>query len=347
MKEITIKLKEGQYMADIMDALLSDSIYFKILPGIRATSMELAAMRNSVIIEANVPVIRGKRTKGFFGIYEGIYIDDIVNYMSNDKIIYKKIMVTPESFYKVMKAAEILNLDIYKQYFLLFDECDRTMKDVAFREKILLPLNDFFKFDQKAFISATAVLPTDPRFIEHNFKKVLIDPTYDYRKEIELIPSNNVSLSLKNLIEANPNETFCIFLNSIRGITSLIEDLQIKEESQIFCSREKMYPLRSKGYNCDEQITSSFGILNGFTSRFNSAVDIMMDVQPIVVLATNLHFADHTMIDPRSEAIQIVGRFRNGVKKIYAISNFSDSLSAKNREQCLSFSTAVSKVITI
>ncbi|MGY0039647.1 hypothetical protein [Pedobacter sp. NJ-S-72] len=257
MNQVKIKLGKGHYMEDIMEALISNSIYFKVIPGIRATSMELNAKRHSIILEPNVPVIRGKRTKGFFGIYEGIYIEDIVNYMKNDKVVFKKIMVTPESFYKVMEAAEILDIDLYKEYFLLFDECDRTMKDVAFREKILLPLDDFFKFDRKAFISATAVLPTDPRFMENNFQQVLIEPTYDYRKEIDIIQSNNVSLSLKKLIEGHKDATLCIFLNSIRAITSVIEDLQIKAESQIFCSREKMYPLRSKGYNCDEQITVS------------------------------------------------------------------------------------------
>ncbi|MGY0039648.1 hypothetical protein [Pedobacter sp. NJ-S-72] len=62
-----------------------------------------------------------------------------------------------------------------------------------------------------------------------------------------------------------------------------------------------------------------------------------MDVNPIVIMATNLHFAHHTMIDPRSEAIQIVGRFRKGVNKIYAVTNFSESLNAKRPEQCISF----------
>jgi len=338
MKENHIKLGDGQYLKDILNLIETNRIYFKILPGIGATSLELQTPRWSLIIEPNVPVIKGKKERNILGVYEGINVDDVIMYLKNDKVKHKKIMVTPESLFKIKEACAFLGIDIYQKFFLLFDECDRTMKDVSFRKNILLPMDDFFKFEQKAFISATAVIPTDPRFEEQNFELVYIEPTFDYGKDIEVIISNNVSIALKSVIEKHKGSTICIFLNSINAITALIADLDIKAESSIFCSREKMYPLKAEGYNAYEHIDEkNYGRVNLYTSRFNSAVDINMEEKPVVILATNLHYANHTMIDPRSEAVQIIGRFRNGVDKLYAITNTNDELLAKTTQEATSF----------
>ena len=53
---------------------------------------------------------------------------------------------------------------------------------------------------------------------------------------------------------------------------------------------------------------------NFFTSRFFNAVDMELEEQPHVIML--VYFAEHTMIDPYTDAIQIVGRFRNGVSSI-------------------------------
>ena len=60
---------------------------------------------------------------------------------------------------------------------------------------------------------------------------------------------------------------------------------------------------------------------NFFTSRFFNAVDMELEEQPHVIMLTDVYFAEHTMIDPYTDAIQIVGRFRNGVSSITYISN--------------------------
>lgn len=341
-----LKIHFGQIMADIIERLESNSIYFKILPGIKATTLEIETKRNSVLMQPNRPVIEGKRKAKYlkrkiFGVYEGVTIDQIVEYMSNDKVDYKKIMVTPESFRKVLQAAEILGINIYKEYFFLFDECDKTIKDVNFRKTIVEPMNDFFKFEQKAFISATAMFPTDPRFLESGFKQVIIEPTFDYRKDVDVIVTNNVSLLLKEKILELENETVCIFLNSLQAITLVIEDLKFKESCHIYCSKEKMYMLKSHGYSAFDNIPtdhrSGFAKINFFTSRFNAAVDIMLDYKPTVILVTNLHLAKHSMIDPTSEAVQIVGRFRNGVSKIITVSNIDEHLHTRTPSESLSF----------
>lgn len=330
-------INKDQYLADIMDALPSNTIIFKTATGIGATHLELQCERNSIIIEPNVPVIKGKKRRGIFGVYEGIDVSHIMDYLRNTNFFYKKILVTPESFGKVKEAAENLNINLHTDYFLLFDECDRTMKDVNYRDSILLPMMDFFLFDQKAFISATAVVPSDPRFIEYEFEHLTIEPSYSLRKAIDLITTNNVSMTLKSQIMNCLSDCICIFFNSIQGISSIIKDLGIADETNIYCSKKKATELSAMGIKrAHENLTPKLAKYNFFTSRFNAAVDIP-DVEPTVIMVTNLHVAHHTVIDPGNDAIQIVGRFRKGVEHIIAISNFDENLHAKTPQEAISY----------
>ncbi len=334
MKKEDKTISKGQFLCDIMDQIPSNTIIFKTVTGIGATTLELEFERNSIIIEPNVPVIKGKKAKGRLGVYEGVNVRDIMDYLINPKMVFKKILTTPESFPKVLKAMDNLNINIYEDYFLLFDECDRTTKDVNFRETIIFPLEHFFSFRNKAFVSATAVIPSDPRFDEHNFKILVIKPDYDYKENIELVITNNVFLSFSEVLMANKSECVCIFLSSIIGINQLINRLGIKDESYVYCSRQSKTELTALDSDrVHENLTKTFAKFNFFTCRFNSAVDILMNVKPDVIMVTNLDVANHTMIDPDSDAVQIKGRFRNGTANITVISNFDNELNVKTEEQ--------------
>jgi hypothetical protein len=72
---------------------------------------------------------------------------------------------------------------------------------------------------------------------------------------------------------------------------------------------------------------------NWMTSRFYSALDIELSEAPNVVMLTDCYTAEYTMIDPYMDAVQIVGRFRNGVNRTYHISNFDKRNPIKSREQ--------------
>ena len=72
--------------------------------------------------------------------------------------------------------------------------------------------------------------------------------------------------------------------------------------------------------------------VNFFTSRFYSAVDIKLDYQPNVIVLTDVFRAPYSMIDPQTEVVQAIGRFRNGVAQAYHITNTSDSLPCISRE---------------
>ncbi|QBR10723.1 hypothetical protein [Sphingobacterium sp. CZ-2] len=319
MKKRFIIIYKSQFLKDIIGSIPSNCILFKTLTGIGATHLEIITPRHSIIIEPNVPVIKGKKKshKGkIIGVYEGIYLPHIINYLKDPKVKYKKIMTTPESFHKVKEAIAEVGMDMHKEFFLLFDECDRTSKDIDFRKDIILPMEDFFKFEMKAFVSATATIPSDPRFKKQGFEILEIFPDFDYAKQLNLIQTNNPFAALKKSLQdniiVNENEQIFIFLNSTVGIVSVIEQLGIQTQSAIFCSSNSADKIKGNGgvsvhYDIDE---SEFRKYNFLTSRFYSAVDIYVNEKPHIILLTDLNIAEHTMIDPYSDLIQIAGRFR-------------------------------------
>ena len=107
-----------------------------------------------------------------------------------------------------------LEIPVYKDYFLLFDECEKAIQDVGYRGDIYLPVEDFFKFENKAMVSATPIVPSDPRFEENGFKILKLVPTYDSRIELTLCTTNNTVAVMRKLLKRLENETVCVFLNS-------------------------------------------------------------------------------------------------------------------------------------
>lgn len=351
-----IKINKNQYLADVISEIPSNAIIQKVLTGIGATHLEINTLRNSIIIEPNVPVIKGKLKKSqnkLLGVLEGIYVPDIKAYLMNSNITHKKIMTTPESFHKVKEAMKSLGIDMYKDYFLMYDECDRTTADVDFRQDIILPVEDFFSFDRKAFVSATAVIPNDPRFKEHNFKIYLVEPQFNFAKPLNIVATNNPLLALKmsfnEFINVNEGEKIYIFFNSIMGIMSIIEKANLHGKCAIFCSDSSANKIKKdKGIEVYQDINESkFKQFNFFTSRFYSAVDINVTEPPHVIIFTDLNVAKHTMIDPSSDLIQIAGRFRGiDPASLTFISNHKNDLYHKTKDEAREYISAQEDLYT-
>lgn len=54
---------------------------------------------------------------------------------------------------------QTVDIDMYTECFILFDECEKLVQDVHYRDSIREPMNDFFRFQNKALISATPIVP--------------------------------------------------------------------------------------------------------------------------------------------------------------------------------------------
>ena len=340
------ELGRVQYLTEVLPEIPTNTILYKKLTGLGATYGEITAKRDSIIIEPNVPVIIGKcndpkhKDDNLFGVYEGVYTDNIVNYLEKSKKKYYKILTTPESFQKVKDAFEELEMSVHCSCFLLFDECHKLVKDADYRSDITLPIDDFFKFDQKALVSATPIELNDPRFKEQNFKMIEIQPTFDYKKELWLHHTNNTLQALKTVLSKLDNEEtaplpICVFINSTDIIYSLMKQLDLLEDSAVFCAPKSVDKLKKNRF-CnvyEEWNKDKMKRYNFFTSRFFNAVDMELEEQPHVIMLTDVYFAEHTMIDPYTDAIQIVGRFRNGVSSITYISNTKKGLPQRSKEE--------------
>jgi hypothetical protein len=341
MKPIEITFtKQDKYLSDALiraghKLLPSNRVINKTLTGIGATHMEIKAPRHSIIIEPNVPVIMGKIKSHpeCIGVYKvGSTDKAIKKYLQNPDVKYKKLLTTPESFYRICNIATELCIDIYADYFCLFDECEKIGQDYDFRNSIAFPIADFFKFNDKAFISATPLKTLNKELVKLKFGELLIKPDFDYQVDLELITTNVfmriVEAKIQELLD-NKSECICLFFNSIKGIKMIIERFKIPSDKYtIFCSDSRHNELKVNAFSVEDHVdNSTIKQINFFTSRYYSAVDFNLSVCPDIVLLTNQTIAEHSKIDPLSEAIQIQGRFRNtqqNDKRINSMCHISD-----------------------
>lgn len=333
------------YLTEILPEIPTNTILYKKLTGLGATYGELKAQRHSIIIEPNKPVISGKCADpkhcndNLFGVFEGVYTDDIVKYLERsikqDKFF--KILTTPESFPKVQEAFEEMEIDIRFTCFLLFDECHKIIKDVNYRADISLPMDFFFQCRYKALVSATPIEFTDPRFEQQCFQSITIVPDFNCTKEITLHTTNNLLQTTKQVLDEmkDIDTPFFLFCNSTDTIYALMEQLGVLDDSAVFCSEKSVRKLKDRKFRNVDDIwrPELMNQYNWLTSRFYNAVDIELAEQPIVLLLTDCYFAEYTTFDPHTDAIQCVGRFRNGVSSIHHIANTNHNFAIRSRDE--------------
>ena len=350
-KELIINKVNGriQYLTEILPEIPTNTILYKKLTGLGATYGELKSKRNSIIVEPNRPVISGKcsdpkhKKDNLFGVYENVYAENIVAYLEKSikQNKYIKILTTPESFRKVQDAFETMEMDIRYECFLLFDECHKIVKDVDYRTNITLPMDFFFECRNKALVSATPIQFTDPRFEEQKFQTITINPNFEYAKELNLHITNNVLPTIKETLNGlkTKNKNMFIFCNSTDTIYAMMKQLDLLDESAVFCSQKSVNKLKDlKFKNASEQWENKkMKKYNWLTSRFYNALDIELGETPIVIMLTECYLAEYSMIDPYTDAIQIMGRFRNGVSSIYHIANTNHNLPIRSKDEIKGF----------
>lgn len=347
-EKLTKAFKKKHYK---LNAIPTNCILDKTLPGLGATHSEIYAKRDSIIIEPNVPVIEGKisANKDLLGVYEGCNKSTIRTYLQNKKIKHKKILCTPEGYVKVRNIALDMEVNLYKDYFCLYDECEKITQDIDYRDTISLPMNDFFLFKGKAFVSATPLEMRNPEFQSQEFFRLKVEPTYEYRKELKLITTNSYERSiLEQFDKYKDSECVCLFMNSTNGINKLVNLLEEQEikDYKVFCSKKSEIKFKEKEiHKSYESLNFPLAKYNFFTSRFFSAVDIHTDKQPDIIIITDLMEAKHSMIDPFTNAIQIYGRFRNTFtdgrkfKSLTHISNYGNVGSVFSKSKIESYIT--------
>ena len=347
MKIVQAILQKGEWLLDALkrighSMIPTNCILNKTLTGLGATHSEIHSKRSSIIIEPNVPVILGKldENETLEAVYAKCTPYNLKKYLQMD-IQYKKIITTPESFQKTRKAAEELGINIYKSFFCLFDECEKVTQDIDYRRKISQPIYDFFRFEQKAFVSATPLPMSHPDFERQGFQMVKVEPSFDYRKDLTLIVTNSYYECLRRVLDSlKDSKHICIFFNVTDGITELISNLGIADY-KVFCSEDSVKKLMKRGMmQAYSQIDYPLARYNFFTCRFYSALDIRIGkYKPDIIMLTDHRTANWTMIDPFTEAIQIQGRFRKRGKddvtynSLTHISTVNPDIKVRSKEE--------------
>lgn len=347
MKIVKAILQKGEWLLDALkrighSMIPTNCILNKTLTGLGATHSEIHSKRSSIIIEPNVPVILGKldENETLEAVYAKCTPYNLKKYLQMD-IQYKKIITTPESFHKIRKAAEELGINIYKSFFCLFDECEKVTQDIDYRRKISQPIYDFFRFEQKAFVSATPLPMSHPDFERQGFQMVKVEPSFDYRKDLTLIVTNSYYECLRRVLDSlKDSKHICIFFNVTDGITELISNLGIADY-KVFCSEDSVKKLMKRGMmQAYSQIDYPLARYNFFTCRFYSALDIRIGkYKPDIIMLTDHRTANWTMIDPFTEAIQIQGRFRKRGKddvtynSLTHISTVNPDIKVRSKEE--------------
>ena len=339
---INIEKKNGktQYLTEVLPEIPTNTILYKKLTGLGATYGELKADRDSIILEPNVPVIKGKckdpkhAKDNLMGVYENVTVDSIVKYLQASKEKHIKLLSTPESFSKIKAAFEEIDRDIYSTCYLLFDECHKIVKDVDYRENITLPFDDFFMFENKGLVSATPLVFTDPRFFKQKFQRMEIQPNFEYAQPLNLYHTNNVLQELKKRI-GNIEKPIFLFINSTETIYSIMDKLDILEQSTVFCAYNSVKNLKDKKFSqaYSDWDAAKMNKYNFLTSRFFNALDIELDFQPEVFIVTDVTMATQSIIDPFTDTIQIIGRFRNGITSVSHITNTDYKFQVRSKKQ--------------
>jgi hypothetical protein len=332
-----------QHLNEVLPVIPSNIILNKTITGIGATYTEIKAKRNSIIVEPNRPVIKGKcaqvkhKDDNLIGVYQGVNRKDIVKYLEKTKKSgkYIKIMTTPESFPKVIDALEEVDIDIRYNCFLLFDECEKITKDCDYRNDITLPMDLFFECQNKAMVSATPITDlSDLRF--NSFKHIVIDPMDDYKIGLNFYTTNNVLQLTKEMMPEllGSGKPLFIFVNSTDMIDALMKKLELTQQSAVFCSEKSVDKLKGIGFKRAYEDWSADKMMkvNWMTSRFYSALDVELDEQPNVLMITDVYIAQWTMFDPFTDSVQVIGRFRNGISSFTHISNTDYHIPYHNRQ---------------
>ena len=272
-----------------------------------------------------------KYQRGFEAQGQGAPTDDLPDLSLTDKGEGKRTINSWHEKQRILSFFGRLNYD-FKDKFLLSDEFEKAIHDVVYRGDIYLPVEDFFKFENKAMVSATPIVPSDPRFEENGFKILKLVPTYDSRIELTLCTTNNTVAVMRKLLKRLENETVCVFLNSTETILSLIYALRLQGRSRVFCSEKSVRKLKQMNFTDASETLDELAPVNFLTSRFYAAVDIKLDYKPHVILLTDVMRAPFSAVDPQTEVVQAIGRFRNGVARAYHIANTSDNLQCLTRE---------------
>lgn len=236
-------IEDSVYRLSSYISKIPHGIVDKRRPGIGATTLEINAKRNSIIVVPTKILAFNKAQKHPQCQYVGSKINnergatskaELHNYLNSD-IAYKKFIVVADSLKRVI---DIIGEEVYRTYFLLVDEVDMLQSDSNYRPALENVMDYYFRFEKKnrCLLTATMLEFSNP-CLKYETRFFLTDGKP--RRNINLIHTNNINALVKKEIEKHTNEEkILIAYNSITQILGIIYNLdsELQKKCAILCS---------------------------------------------------------------------------------------------------------------
>lgn len=278
--------------------------------GLGATTLELNSKRNSIIVvptralayekakNSRIPDTDKYRILYCGGKLEGFNIPSLTEYLADDAIPYKKLLVVADS---LPRTLDLIGEDHYEDFFIMIDEIDSYQYESHYRPNLEKVVDFYFKFPQgqRCMVSATIGGFTNPLIKEEPIINVHFTDT-DAR-EITLQPSNHpIVTAIDKIIQIKkdfPDDKILVAFNLVtRGILPIIESLpeDLKGLCSVLCGDKSKPHVKEYLYEVEDnllptQITfmsSTYFVGIDFSERYH-LVTVMDATYPWTLLSTD------------------------------------------------------------
>ena len=311
--------KLGQYLSYIPYGIIN-----KFITGIGATTTELRAERNSIIVVPTKSLALSKYKQFPDSLYVGSTIENCITSPTDGEIaayiertdIHKKILVVADSLPRVL---DTIRKERYSDYFYMIDEIDTIQMDSYFRPKLEYVLDCYFEFPaiNRAMVSATVKPLSHPglegeRRISYRYETMP-------QKNCSLTYTDDPDLALKEKLEfliGSTRKKIVVAYNSPSRIMRIIRSLRknIQKQCSVLCGEKNKAEMSYYNRRTGEEIiyyrelidTSLETRITFITSAYFVGLDI---TEPFHLISVANAAKPYTLLSVE-KMIQIAGRCR-------------------------------------
>ena len=301
--------KQYNYLSEIPNFKLPSKVLInKGKVGCGGTTVALTDNRDTIVCVPFVNLIKNKckQNKEVLGVYSGVTVDKINEYVETHKI--KKIMCTYD---QLPRLASIVGYN----YFLLVDELHLLFLQYIFRDTAIRGvLNEYKNFKDWAFLTAT---PIESEFMLDELKDI---PVYNIEWEskreitVEAVKCDSVKSTIASIIEKFLNNEIegnaHIFVNSVKFIATMIKYFDFEETQcrAMWSKNNKEYKNYCAGIPNSDTLSKPKKI-NFYTSTCFEGCDLYDEDGKIFIVSDSSKA--QTLLDISTSIRQIAGRIRN------------------------------------
>lgn len=252
------------------------------------------------------------------------FIDKSNGFTKEITLNNKPIVSTPESLHKVIKACEKYD----KQFYLIYDEIHQSILNSNFRKQLINPLLCYENSLCTGLMGLSATIePLEPVNFDIIYKIEVKNKFIQSDKTIIVTDFSRNCDNILNFIRymkiTNNNKLVIARINNkehIKAIGGKLNDVLTWYRTENECEEDKKY---IKSMEMLESALEGYDVSNNKTIKYilcTNLIDVGVELQfkekPIVI-----DFIDNT--SNLIEDIQFIGRFRQGIDKLYLVGNLN------------------------